>query len=300
MYTSQGPDFCSPRVSRCSYAVKPMSLSDLAPIIFIITGSVIGFAAGFLGLQGAFLLVPVQYWIFSAGGLDPDLAIRLATGTSLAVMLPVSIFSAWGHHCRGSVSAETVVRMGGGVFTGALLGAGVATFLPGRILAPLFGIVVILSGAVMIRVPEAPPEPPHPFNPAFIFPLGVFLGIVTGLTGIAGAVVVPVLLLLLGMPIHRAVGTANALVAVSCAGGVLAYLFLGYGMPGLPGGTIGYVSLTAFLLLALPAILLAAGGVRVCHRLPPRQLRIAVSLVMVVIGLQMTGIFGALLAMTFP
>jgi uncharacterized membrane protein YfcA len=120
------------------------------------------------------------------------------------------------------------------------------------------------------------------------------------LTGIAGAIIVPVLIILLGMPVHRAVGTANALVAISCSGGVLAYLFLGYGMRGLPDGTIGYVSLTAFFLLALPAVLFASAGVRICHRLPPRPLRIAVSLVMVVIGLLMTGIFSAVVGMIFP
>lgn len=276
-----------------------MSLADLSPVIFIVIGSVIGFASGFLGLQGAFLLVPVQYWVFSAGRLDANVAIRLATGTSLAVMLPVSLFSAWGHHCRGAVSAETVVRMGGGVLTGALLGAGIASFLPGGILAPLFGLIVIMSGAVMFRIPDIPPERSSPFNPAFIFPLGVFLGAVTGMTGIAGAVVIPVLLLLLGLPVHRAIGTSNALVAISCAGAVPVYMLLGYGVNGLPAGSAGYLNVTAFLLLALPAVVLVTAGVRVCHRLPPRPLRLAVSLVMVIIGLQMTGIFSGVGALIF-
>jgi uncharacterized protein len=266
--------------------------TEITLIVFPATGTIIGFTAGFLGLQGAFLMVPVQYWVFSAGGLEPGLAMRLATGTSLAVMLPVALVSAWVHHRHGAVSQDLVTGMGAGVFFGALAGAGIASFLPGRILALLFGSFVIIGAMAMIRGPGAAAEHTARRDPALIIPLGILLGIVTGMTGIGGAIFVPVLALILGQTVHRAIGTANALVALGCAGSVIAYSAIGFGVRVLPEGSFGYINLVAFVLLAIPAVVVAWAGVRACHRLPQRLLRIVIAVAMAVIGLQMTGIFG--------
>ena len=55
--------------------------------ILILTGAFTGIISGLLGVGGGFIMSPVQYWLLQETGLQPDLAIRVALGTSLFVVL---------------------------------------------------------------------------------------------------------------------------------------------------------------------------------------------------------------------
>jgi len=59
---------------------------DLITVIIIlaITGIAVGLASGLLGVGGCFIMVPVQFWLFQAMGILPDIAILLAFGTNCA------------------------------------------------------------------------------------------------------------------------------------------------------------------------------------------------------------------------
>ncbi|MDM7934129.1 MAG: TSUP family transporter, partial [Methanothrix sp.] len=67
------------------------------------TGTIVGFACGLLGIGGGFLMVPVQIWALTCTGTSPDVATRVALGTSLAVILPTAISGCLSHSCRGVV-----------------------------------------------------------------------------------------------------------------------------------------------------------------------------------------------------
>jgi len=118
-------------------------------IVLALTGSVIGFASGLLGLGGGFLMVPVQYWLLSTIGVDPTTAIRVSFGTSLAVVIPTALSSAWGHHCRQCVLTRHLSLMAVPAFAGAVFGSLVAVHAPGKILTTLFGVIVLGSAVTM-------------------------------------------------------------------------------------------------------------------------------------------------------
>ena len=63
-------------------------------LVLLLTGILVGFASGLLGLGGGFLMVPVQFWLLTSLGVDPTLAIRISFGTSLAVVIPTALSSA--------------------------------------------------------------------------------------------------------------------------------------------------------------------------------------------------------------
>ena len=72
----------------------------------LVTGVAAGFIAGLLGVGGGIVLVPVLFQLFVFLGVDLDVAMRLALGTSLATV----IFTAWrsvrAHRARGAVDEQ--------------------------------------------------------------------------------------------------------------------------------------------------------------------------------------------------
>jgi uncharacterized membrane protein YfcA len=73
-----------------------MEIQILYVLVLLGTGALVGFACGMLGVGGGFLMVPVQIWALTSSGIDPTIAVRVAFGTSLAVVLPTAIAG-----CRG-------------------------------------------------------------------------------------------------------------------------------------------------------------------------------------------------------
>ena len=53
-----------------------------------------GLLAGLLGVGGGIVIVPVLFHIFTMFGVDEEVRIHLAVGTSLATIIPTSVVSA--------------------------------------------------------------------------------------------------------------------------------------------------------------------------------------------------------------
>ena len=259
------------------------------PILYfaslIITGITAGTASGLFGVGGGFLMTPVQYWLSTSGGMDSTLATRLAFGTSLAVMIPTMISGAFAHNNRGAVNWKAAIPMGCAAIFGGLAGGTLATHLPGIVLRTFFAILIIAMAVRMVwHIRSCPACEPRGSTVVYII-IGFLIGIVSGLAGIGGGVLlVPVLVILLGYPMHTAVGTSSACLIFSSAGAVIAYVINGWGIVGLPLYSIGYVDLVTFAILAATTIPLARFGVRCAHSCSGRNLQIVFAGVLILIG----------------
>jgi uncharacterized membrane protein YfcA len=116
--------------------------------------------------------------------------------------------------------------------------------------------------------------------------------VVTGLTGLGGGVLkVPLLVLILRLPMHIAVGTSVASIILAGLGGTIGYVVNGLGVPGLLPYSLGYVNLLPLgLCLVATSIPTAQLGVRAAHALPARRLRYIFVAFMVYAGLRMIGV----------
>ncbi len=103
-------------------------------IILLLTGIGAGFASGLLGIGGAFLMTPVQYIVFTDMGVPTDIAIKLAFGTSLLVILPTAASGAWRHSTKQAVWWKAAIVMGSCGLACAFGGATLAAHLPGTAL----------------------------------------------------------------------------------------------------------------------------------------------------------------------
>ncbi len=260
-------------------------------VVLIITGAGIGFASGLLGVGGGFIMVPIQYWLLVSIGIDPTIAIRVSLGTSLAVILPTAISSAYGHYRRNAVLVKPMIFLAITGSMGGILGGTIAANVPGGILKVLFGITALAVAVRMLlyKSPEVKKEPVD--NNIYYIIAGFIIGIMSGLLGVGGGfIIVPFMVIAMGYGIHKAIGTSTAVIIFTSIGGIVSYIFNGLGVSGLPQYSLGYVNLLQFVILAGASIPMAQFGVKAAHKLPPRQLNYIFVALMVYVGLNMIGI----------
>jgi uncharacterized membrane protein YfcA len=265
-----------------------MDLLLFSVFVLAITGIVIGFASGFFGVGGGFLMVPVQYWLLTSFGFDPTLSLRVAFGTSLAVILPTALSSTWGHHCRHCVLLRPLALMVVPGILGGFAGAAIATHAPGRLMACLFGVLLFLA-ALRMFFSHTPSSGEHITEITWIYlPWGFAFGLVSGLFGIGGGVVmVPVMTTVLGIPLIRAIGTSTAFMLFSSASGVVTYIVNGLDVAGLPPYSFGYVNGAYWCILVAASVPFAQVGVRAAHTIPPEKTRLLFVILMIGVGLHM-------------
>ncbi len=257
-------------------------------IILLGTGVGVGFTSGLLGVGGGFIMTPVQYIVLTNMGMSTDIAMKVAFGTSLLVILPTTVSGAWRHHKKGAVRWKVAIIMGSCGFLAAFGGATLATHLPGATLKIVFGTVVMASGIWMLisRPLKSEQEPKN--NPWLWIAWAIPIGIVTGITGLGGGVVtVPVMVMALKLKMHNAIATSLAMIIFTSTGGVVGYIINGLGIPNLPAYSLGYINLPVWFLLAITSIGMAQVGAMIAHRLPAKQLRWIFIAVMLYVGLRM-------------
>lgn len=262
-------------------------------LVLLVTGMVVGFACGMLGVGGGFIMVPVQIWALTSMGVDPTLSTRVAFGTSLAVILPTSLCGCHGHNCRGVVLWRQGVTLGLSGLLGAFLGGSIAAQAPGELLRMIFGVVILAGALRMIYVRElrrGRPEPVEGLGPYILW--GMIVGLISGLTGIGGGVIlVPVMVIAMGFTMYQAVGTSTIAIAFNAVGGTISYAINGWGVAGLPPYCVGYIDLLQFVLLAGASMLTAHWGVNVTHKMSEKKLKKVFVALMILIGLKMIGVF---------
>ncbi|MGZ7108117.1 MAG: sulfite exporter TauE/SafE family protein [Methanobacterium sp.] len=260
-------------------------------IILLITGAGIGFASGLLGVGGGFIMVPVLYWLMTLTGIDSTIAIRVSVGTSLAVILPTALSGAYGHYRKNAVLVKPTIYLAAGGIIGGILGGLIATSIPGDILKIIFGIAVIVVALIMlvVKYPDINEKPRD--NIAYFLIGGFMVGIFSGLLGVGGGfIMVPFMIILLRFDIIKAIGTSTAVIVFTSIGGIMAYVFNGMGVSGLPSYSLGYVNLLQFILLVILSVPMAQIGVKAAHSISRKKMNYIFIIMLILIGLRMIGI----------
>ena len=268
----------------------------MIPLIYIlallITGALVGLVSGLLGVGGCFIMIPVQFWILTAMGIDPTIAIRVAFGTNLLVVFPTAISGTFRHHKKKVVLWKQAIILGLTSMLFTFAGAYLAAQLSGKILKIIFGLAILLGALRMITArPVRVKGEPHANAITYIL-LGAIFGFVTGLIGIGGGVlIVPLMVIFLNYHMHEAVGTSTAVMIFTSLGGAIAYILYGLNASGLPPYSLGYVNFLQWVLLAGTSIPMAQLGVHLAHKINPKSLKWIFIVVMAYMGLKMIGVF---------
>jgi uncharacterized membrane protein YfcA len=226
--------------------------------------------------------------------------LHTAIATSLLGVICVSTTASASFLRSGLADRRLGLTLLGATALGGLTGGYVAGYLDARVLAALFGVVLVLVAIQMMRsgtaeVAEVIDEPGRfEFDGAFVEPttgeqvayrarnvvpatlLSVFAGALSGLLGIGGGVVnVPTMNVVMRIPIRVATTTSTYMLAATAAASAVLYFSRGDMDPALAAPVVVGVFLGA------------RGGAWLAHRTPHRALSLLFVAVAAFFAIQM-------------
>ncbi len=201
------------------------------PIFGYIASVLIGFSLGLIGGGGSILTVPVLVYLFH---LDPV----LSTAYSLFIVGSTSLAGGIRFYPKKLIDFKAVWMFGiPSIITVMLTRKFFLPLLPdtivtigdfvlskGMLLMLVFALLMFFSAMRMIRQSKLNEEPKekrkhHVF---YLVLQGLFVGFVTGLLGAGGGfLIIPALVLLMHIPMKKAVGTSLAIIAINSLSGFL-------------------------------------------------------------------------------
>jgi uncharacterized membrane protein YfcA len=198
-----------------------------ALLVAVPFGIAIGLAVGMVGGGGAVLAVPVLIYIV---GLD----VHEATTVSLAVVAAAAATGAAGQMRRGAVCWSSAAWFAGAAAVGSLVGAvGNQCFGGAALLFVFAGVMLVAARATWQRAgqPAAGVAGCPKARAKVLVPVGLGVGVVTGLVGVGGGfLVVPALAVGLSFGMREAMGTSMVIVGIVSLCGLAAHLAVGSAM----------------------------------------------------------------------
>ncbi len=239
---------------------------------------------------GAIIIPLLHFWVFPSMMVSAEVIVHLCFGTSLAIISFTSLSATWAQSRLGNISWRVVLLLAAPGIVGSLLGSTASALLSGSVLRILFGVLLISISVQMFLQKTVRDSSPASARPA-TFPtvlVGFLVGIFSGLFGIGGGVLaIPLMVRVLRIRIHRALGISIAFVLFASLVGTCGYMINGWRNPFLPAHTLGYVHLPGWLLAGFPSVFLSAWGVRLAGRTRPARLRRAFALLLMAGGVKM-------------
>ena len=192
-------------------------------LVLLLGGLAAGTLGALAGIGGGILLVPLM----NAGFGVP---FPVAVATSLVAVIATSTGSTARYIGEGLVDVRLGIRLEVATVAGAIAGGLVVTRVPVDALRILFGVLALyLAGwqvwsARYVREPAtaAPAGPPR--RMAAGFAVSGIAGVVSALLGIGGgALKVPVMNMVMGVPFRIATATSNYMIGVTASASALLY-----------------------------------------------------------------------------
>lgn len=231
-------------------------------------------AVGLIGFGSSLVILPTLAVVFPTMFV-PQLALRLAVGTTMATMT-IGALAAGIAQARGGRVTWPLLRLA--IFpylAGALLGPWGARLLPVQALRLYIAGILVLLGLWALRSRRSATLGSRDWRGHKIEICIVLfvVGLASSAAGIASGVFAIPYLSRFDLPLRTVIGTSTVGAALYCVFGTLGYISAGWDMEGLPAWSLGFVYLPAFALMSTAGALCAPLGVRLAGRVSDSLLR---------------------------
>jgi uncharacterized membrane protein YfcA len=280
----------------------PIAGQSVNALLIVVLGFLVGVLSGMFGVGGGFLTTPLLIFY----GIPPTVAVASAT----TQITGASVSGVMVHMRRGGVDMKMAgVMIAGGLF-GSLVGAGLFRLLQASgqidvVIGLLFVLILGSIGGLMLKdslttlgvISVKSRQRPKRHNrwvaslpmrwrfyssglylsPIAPLVLGFFTGILTVFLGIGGGfILVPAMIYLLGMPTRIVVGTSLIMVLTVSAATTMVHSL-----------TTRAVDIVLAGLLLVGGVVGAQYGAILTTRMKPDLLRLALSVIILLVGVRM-------------
>lgn len=232
------------------------------------------FVAGLLGVGGAIVMIPLLLYVpplLGVGTLD----VKAVSAVTMAQVFVAALAGMLAHRRHQAVDVELAWIGGAAMGAASFVGALASKWMHDRWLLIVFAVMATGAALLMLAPLETlepkPGEPPRRYNRARIVAVTAGVGLAAGLVGAGGAfLLVPLLLIVVGVPIRVTIGSSLAITALASTAGFAGKVIT------------GQLPLWATLAVVLGAVPGARLGAAASRRLRAGQLRLALLVVVVV------------------
>ena len=248
---------------------------DLNQIIFIcsimvLSAVVVGFLAGFFGIGGGIIMVPILFYIFSFVGMDKSFVMHMAIGTSFLIIIPNSIISTITHMKFKAVDFSLVKTFGVFVMMGVLIGALFAVNSKTSSLVLFFSIMTMIFAIYFLIEKEKINLKPKKINLIYRVILGFSSGFLSAPMGIGGGVYNTPIFKMFGYPINVAIGTSAAIGFLISMVGAITFASSGSYFNINAPLSIGFLNMPVFLIFVPITTFMAKIGAESVHKFNKR------------------------------
>ena len=244
---------------------------DQNQIIFILTvmatsAVVTGFMAGFFGIGGGLIMVPILFYIFSFAGIEQAFIMHLALGTSFSIIIPTSVISTITHMKFKAVDFNIVKTFGVFVAIGVVFGTIFAVNLKTSSLVLFFSIMTMIFAIYFLSKKEKINPTPRKINLIYRVVCGFLSGFLSAPMGIAGGVINTPVLKMFGYPIKVAIGCSAAIGFIIALVGAIGFAVSGSYLNINAPLSLGFINIPTFLIFVPITMFMAKIGAKTVHK----------------------------------
>lgn len=255
-------------------------------IAFLLLGAVVGVMAGLLGIGGGGIMVPVLTSLFIYQGINHEMVVHLALGTSMASMVLTSFSSLRSHHAKRGVLWNVVKAMLPGVLLGAFAATFIAALLSTVFLAMFFAAFMFFVAIQMMlnKKPKSDKSLPGQMR---LFFIGGGIGSISSLVSIGGGSLMVPYFIWRNIDIKQAIGSSSAVGFFIALSGTAGYLISGWHSTHEEAFVMGYIYWPAVLLISSVSFFTAPLGVKLAYRIPVANLKKIFGLLLFILSIKM-------------
>lgn len=258
---------------------------------YFATGIFAGLMSGLLGIGGGVVVVPALAAIFFHYSSIPEaLYMKMAIGTSLAIMIVTLGSSVYAHHKKNAVNWGLVKKIAPGLMVGVITGAILVRFLPSNYLSNFFSIFLVFIGCQLL-LKKSPKNLVEIAPQNFSFPVigffSIVIGVLSSVLGTGGGTMWVPFFLWRKLPMRDAIATSVACGILAALFATSSYIISGlFYVQSIPWST-SYIYWPAFFGVSIMSVLFAPVGANLAHRLPNELLRRIFAVFILLIALDM-------------
>ena len=241
-------------------------------IVMVLSALVVGFMAGFFGIGGGLIMVPVLFYIFSFVGIEKAFVMHMAVGTSFFIIIPNSIISTITHMKFKAVDFNLVKTFGVFVMIGVVIGTIFAVSLKTSSLVLFFSIMTMIFAIYFLLEKEKNNPTPRNINLFYRVILGLLCGFLSAPMGIGGGVYNTPIFKMFGYPINIAIGTSAAIGFLIALIGSIGFASSGNYLNINAPLSLGFLNIPAFLIFVPITAFMAKVGAESVHKFNKRSI----------------------------